>query len=550
MNVKSNNLFKNTFYLLFLVFFSFGTLTFKDYGITTDEEFQRFSGFYWLNYILQYTPFETLKFEVLDRLNKIDGFTLPNPINHPYYGIIFDTPLAFLETILNIENKKNYFYLRHFFNFLIFFFSSIFFYKILKNRFQENFIILIGVLFYIGTPRILGDSFYNNKDVVFLSFVTIAIYYCFKSYDKFNYRNLFFLSFFSALTTASRIHGVFIPITFIFFYFISNFNNKIEFNNLLKIFFFLSFYLIATFCLYPYFWEAPIKNFLTAVRLFSNFSSVLDIQLLFNGEYVKNNFLPSFYIPLWILITTPLITIFFFLLGYFFLIKRFLFRLISIKENSPYNDFWRGKNEKKDIYILSIFTFIIFYAVLNNMTFYSGWRQVYFLNIFLIYIAIVGVNFIHLNISLRLRKIFYAIVLLSISFIYLKIIILHPYQGLYFNNLVTDKKKDAFEIDYWGLAGVKSLNYILSLEKNNSEIKIARATFVPLERSLSLLSEENAKKIKIVGQNYQDANYIFSSNISEVNKKTNFKYKIPENFKKIHQFKLDGFLIYELFKKK
>ena len=284
--------------------------------------------------------------------------------------------------------------------------------------------------------------------------------------------------------------------------------------------------------------------------MFSHFSSVLDIQLLFNGEYVKNNFLPSFYIPLWILITTPLITIFFFLLGYFFLIKRFLFRLISIKENSPYNDFWRGKNEKKDIYILSIFTFIIFYAVLNNMTFYSGWRQVYFLNIFLIYIAIVGVNFIHLNISLRLRKIFYTIVLLSISFIYLKIIILHPYQGLYFNNLVTDTKKDAFEIDYWGLAGVKSLNYILSLEKNNSEIKIANATFVPLERSLSLLSEENAKKIKVVGQNYQDANYIFSSNISEVNKKTNFKYEIPENFKKIHQFKLDGFLIYELFKKK
>ena len=99
--------------------------------------------------------------------------------------------------------------------------------------------------------------------------------------------------------------------------------------------------------------------------------------------------------------------------------------------------------------------------------------------------------------------------------IYLKIIILHPYQGLYFNNLVTDKKKDAFEIDYWGLAGVKSLNYILSLEKNNSEIKIARATFVPLERSLSLLSEENAKKIKIVGQNYQDANYIFSMSYAD-----------------------------------
>ena len=38
-----------------------GLSTFKDYGMWTDEEFQRFSGFYWLNYVVSFTSFDDLK---------------------------------------------------------------------------------------------------------------------------------------------------------------------------------------------------------------------------------------------------------------------------------------------------------------------------------------------------------------------------------------------------------------------------------------------------------------------------------------------------------
>ena len=76
--------------LLFSVFFLVGILSFKDYGISIDEEFQRFSGFYWLNYVVQFMPFENLKEIVSNKFNDINGFTLHNPKDLPYYGVIFE----------------------------------------------------------------------------------------------------------------------------------------------------------------------------------------------------------------------------------------------------------------------------------------------------------------------------------------------------------------------------------------------------------------------------------------------------------------------------
>ena len=73
--------------------------------------------------------------------------------------------------------------------------------------------------------------------------------------------------------------------------------------------------------------------------------------MFFNGEYIDSSFLPYSYIFTWILITTPILYIILFLIGFFVIFRRFFLRLINIKENSYYPDFWRGVNEKKDLFI-------------------------------------------------------------------------------------------------------------------------------------------------------------------------------------------------------
>ena len=87
------------------------------------------------------------------------------------------------------------------------------------------------------------------------------------------------------------------------------------------------------------------------------------------------------------------------------------------------------------------------------------------------------------------------------------------------------------------------------MEKDKKPIKIGVASFLPLERSIKLLDKEDRKKIKIVGQEYQNADYLYSNFMSEVDKSSNDKYKIPNNFSKINEFILDNIKIYEVYKK-
>ena len=540
---------KQITFLLFSIFFFVGLFTFKDYGISIDEEYGRFAGFYWLSYVLSFLPFDEFKNLVDIELNKIHGPSLLKPEDYPFYGVIFDLPVAFLEVIFQIEDTKNHYYFKHFLNFILFFISSIFFYKLLLNRFSNYKISIIGTLFFVLSPRIYGSSFFNNKDLIFLSLVTIAIYFCFKTFDKLNYKNIIIFSIFAALSTSQRILGIFLPIAFIFFYFLSFLSNDKNAKDLITILTFLVLYYLFLVIFWPYLWSAPFENFIVAFQFFSDHPLI--IKQFFDGEYINANYVPYNFIFTWILISTPILYTILFFIGYFKIFKRFFIKFLNIKNNVPYYDLWRGTNEKKDLFILFSISSIILYLISFNVLIYTGWRQIYFINIFLIYIATYAFYQFDIGLKSKLKNYFnFGFVILSLFFIVYKMIIFHPYQNVYFNELFKKNVHEKFEIDYWGLSGKKFLKDILLLEKDKNIIKIAVAGFLPLERSLKLLDKEQRKKIKIIGQDFQNADYIYSNFISEVDKNFNDKYQIPVNFTKIDKFVLNEVLLYEIYRKK
>ena len=71
---------------------------------------------------------------------------------------------------------------------------------------------------------------------------------------------------------------------------------------------------------------------------------------------------------------------------------------------------------------------------------------------------------------------------------------------------------------------------------------------MPLERSLVLFNSIEKKRVEIVGQNYEEAEYIFLNNITEVNSVLNEKYKIPKNFTKISELTLNNSIVYSIYK--
>ncbi len=543
---------KKITFVLFLLFFLVGTLTYKDYGISIDEEFQRSSGLYWLKYVLEFTPFEELSREVADKFAQSKGFTVSHVEDHPFYGVIFDLPAAFLEVIFKINDPKNYFHLKHFLTFILFFVGVIFFYKTLLNRFANYRAALIGGLFFILSPRIYGNSFYNPKDIIFLSLLSISIYFCFKLFDKMNYKNFLLFAFFTALSTSQRMYGIFLPLSFIGFYFLSVLSKKEDIKYIKGVIFFCFTFLLFLTLFWPYLWSNPFMNFIEAYKYFSHHSHLTGIKMLFNSDYIRGDSVPYSYIITWISITTPVLYVFLFIIGYFYILKRFFLKFVNIKTQNYYYDLWRSKKEKKDLFILFNFTCIIFYLILFDVSIFTGWRHLYFNNIFIIYIATYSLYLTFFNSNLKTKQNFIlSIISLYLIFISYKMIIYHPYQNIYFNSFFNKTKSihEKFEVDYWGLSGNKFLKEVLEIEKDKNYISVASASYVPLERSKKLLNEKDRKKIKIVGQDYQNADYIYTNFMSEVDKKYNDKYKIPPNFSKINTFAIDNVVVYEVYKK-
>ena len=128
---------KKTLYtfLFFSIFLLFGILIFSDYGISIDEDNTRIVGFLSLENILNFFS--------SDHLIKINEIIFEKKQEHsnldivPTSGVVFDLPMAFLELIFKVEDSRNYYLLRHLSNFLIFFTSVYFFFKIVRHRFNS-----------------------------------------------------------------------------------------------------------------------------------------------------------------------------------------------------------------------------------------------------------------------------------------------------------------------------------------------------------------------------------------------------------------------------
>ena len=287
------------------------------------------------------------------------------------HGVLFDLPTAFLEFVFNITDVRKYFLLRHLINFMFFIIASYFFFLLIKERYQSYIFAILGVIFLILSPRIFADSFYNNKDLVFLSMYIISIYFSINFLKKNTVKSAIYASLFSALLIDLRILGIIIPIIVFIFYFVNFFET-----NLLPIVIFGLLMPILIIIFWPYLWESPLENFIFAFNRLSNFD-----EYIFNfyfGEHIFGQDIPWHYPVVWIGITTPLLYTILFFIGVFFILKKFFFRLSQIEKN-PKGKFWMNDNEMKDLIFLSSFLIPLIMVILLNSSLYDGWRHLYFI---------------------------------------------------------------------------------------------------------------------------------------------------------------------------
>ena len=546
METKNKN--KLIIYTFFGFFLLVGFITYDDYGISIEEHTQLYSGIYWLNYIVNFFEIDFLKERVLQNLNSFTYYPgLPDPKIYNYYGPIFDVPTAFIDVIFSIQKTSLYFHYRHFLVFLIFYLSSIVFFHLLLKRFNNFFISFFGTALYIFSPRIYGDSFHNNKDIILLSFVVFSIFFAFKTFEKKKIKNILLFSLFAAIATSTRVMGLFLPMSLIIFLYLEKLNNK-SISNTKYILLAIFSYFLFLFIHWPYLWESPISNFIEFISKSKDI--IFSYYILFNGNYILTNSLPDSFIFTWIGISSPILNLVLFLFGFYFIGKRLFSRFLLVEQARNYKcDFWRSPGEMKDYYIFFNFVSILSILVFLNVPLVSGWRHLYFLNFFMIYIAVYSLKIIAIAFKKYIYRLFLCLLILLAPSIY-KIIIFHPYQSLYLNEILNSKNKNNFLIDREGLTQLDSIYKILSLAGDKEKINIANASFIPYYRIKDALSQSNKNRVNFVGTEYNKADYIYDNYVYEVDPKYNKKYNIPPSFKKVYQLKINGIKMYEIYKRK
>ncbi len=525
-------------FFIFLIYFIIGINIYKDYGISFDENINRDNGFVSLKYI----------FEKIGINADLSKFVVDIPNLSDYkdkaYGVVFDLPLAFFEFFFDIDNTRDAFLFRHLINFILFFISTVVFFILCNQIFQDKVLSLIGSLSLILSPRIFAESFYNPKDIIFMSLFIIATLFSIKFLRDKNNSSIILAAFFTSLAVGVRIVGIYLPLITLFFFLFNTDNTKTKFkifSSIKYLFLFLGFLIF----LWPFLWEDTFSNLLVAFNEFKNYP--WKGEILYFGKFINAEFTPWHYFFVWFLLTTPVIfsvIIIFGVIYTFFIFFRNLFQIEVIKNNN----LWRENYEMFGIFFLMVTITPILLVILFNSTLYSGWRQLYFLYPPLIILGLFFLKFLK-KINIKYFRIFILIFSIQSLFSIHNIIQMHPHQHVYFNGLVNSFIKGEFALDYWGVSNSQTLNHLLKNTDNDEfPIKISSASFTDLNKTKLIMEAADANKINFIEDRHYESDFIFTNYYYFTRPIYNKKrYIIPDYFKSYYKFEINGNIVNELF---
>lgn len=509
-----------------------GVSAYKDYGFGSDELINRTNGEISYNYVYKIITNTKNKNEIELRevREKLDNYKDRD------YGVVFDLPVMAIEKILKLENSQSQYMLRHGLTHLIFLIALIYFYKIIFNRFKSEKLGLMAVGFIYINPRIFAESFYNNKDIIFMSLFIIALYYSIELIKKQNLKNCILAGLTTALAIDARIIGVMLPGIILTAWILEKIKNYKIVNNKFIIYglLYLTVVIFFTVAMWPWLWTAPIDNFIEAFKNMAKFRWLN--WVLYRGHYYLSTDLPWHYLPVWISITTPVAYLALFLFGNFVLIKRTILYKFHL---------YNGQNELIDLAIAAIFIVPIFAVVILKSTIYDGWRQFYFLYPSLVYVSIIGLNEL---LKSRIKFFVIAVLIFEIINTTYWMIKNHPYQYVYFNKLSGENVDKNYEMDYWGVTNVDALKKILR-EEGKDNIKVYGLGNTSIPQAFLLLSNEDAKRLSKTND-INDADYVVTNHRMLGQSQTEARVKMmQENFIIFFEIKVDNKIIGSIFKK-
>jgi len=444
--IRTSNLFQNSIIIIFFIFYLIcGLIIVRDYGVSWDEPISRINGIVSVNYVFSG---DNYLFDYVDK----------------DYGVIIEMPLVLAERYLGfLENIHDLYIMRHLCTFLTFYVGVLFFFLLVKNHFNNRWLGLLGSIMLILSPRIFAQSFYNSKDIPFLSVFIINIYLLIKYLNSRKITKLILLSIASAFLIDIRIIGLLIPFfSLILLFFAPTKKNNSEISvKVIHSVVYLIIMSIVMFVFWPYLWQQPITHLITAWQRMSKFP--WPETVLFGGQYLSSAEIPRYYVLIWIGITTPIIYLLTSIIGAVAV-------LLNIIKN-PY--IYLKKSFTSYLFLLWVYLPLFSVIILRSIL-YDDWRHLYFIYPGMIMLALLGIQYLWNYFAKKsiFRILLCVLLILNMGNTFWFMLKSHPNQQVYFNELVGnyENAKQNFDFDYWGLSFKQGLEYIITHDDRNKII--------------------------------------------------------------------------------
>ena len=507
----------------------------SDYGMSFDEVQQRYIALISMKHVVETVAPSRLP----EKYNEVPAL---NDYYDRDYGVAVELPLLALEALFRMSDKKDVFIFRHLLIFLLSVAGTFAVYRLASRRFLDWRIGLLAALFFVVSPRLFADSFYNSKDAAFMAVFAIAT----ATTVSFVLRPRMLTGFLHAMATGLaidvRVVAVMVPLATIAILAVRLIKRELPLRaTLLPLALYLLVTLAAVVAMWPWLWSDPLGHFAQAFANMSKFR--WNLNVLYMGEYIRSNQLPWHYIPVWIGITTPLLYLLLFVIGAAATLVQVARRHVTL---------WKGDAELQDIVFLGLFAAPILAAIVTRAVLYDGWRQLYFLYPAFILVATKGwvILWQVVRYRLALRPLLGVATAVSIAFTVAWMWRAHPYQNVYFNDLAGKNLRTRFELDYWGLANRRALEHVLGVDKSPI-VYVRNDAVTPLYFGFNIIDSAGRARLRYSSggdtQDYVFSNYRFARPTDNTDQ-SDARY--AKDYDPFYRIEVDGETILSVYRRK
>jgi len=464
-----------TVFLFFSFYIFLGSFIYKDYGVSTSEE----------------TDYKRGKVNY-DRMMGGSYATYEETCVKLKYSCYYPPLFSILLYAYAPTGDTQSIYLhRHQLTFAFFAFSVFIFFLIGKKIFKDWKVGLLGSLFLIISPTIFANSFYNPKDIPFLSMYIIALYTMLLFLEKKNLFTAILHGICAAMVISTRTPGLIIlPVTAIFYLLdpvLAKEPLLLKWKSLkdsayLKasvlglVFLAVTASLIILF--HPLLYTNPIGNYIKSFNIFKQYP--WDGYHLYMGKNITNK-IPWHYSIVWFSISSPLLYLVLFIIGSAALI----YKTAKSRIRAHFQTM-------RDVYLAGVCGILpIIVVIVMKSVIYTNNRQMYFCYPPLLLVSLYGFTVLLEKLKqkiIRWQIWASAVLVLGLAYPVYFMVRYHPNQNVFFNFLAGSKMsviKGRFSLDNWGLSVKQGLEFIaqtdasrnISVEIDGSDINYK---FLPL----------------------------------------------------------------------